>query len=382
MEYAIYPHPYFRITQSPFGNVSHCDVCQGSDSSSIDDSKLIKAIDMGGQHSNGNYREAFYAPFTCKVLKNDSASSGTVYFGSCDRNGNQASIILSDGSSTAVSFAMTHSNDTSWLTSGKIFNAGDHIYNEGENGAPGNEHVHIEFARGWVTTKETVTLRFNSGNKTYKRYPTAQALYPDEVLRKLTGYTNSSKDDSIYTNNSKYTSKFKSIAYLKQRDIYGVFVKAKSTVIVRAYPGSNLTVATIPGGNTAQICSFLGVSSKDNYQWVMVLTSANIYGYVQLDPKNYAIIDPTQYNPSKDLYLYQDRNAIYGGYQIRLNSPVNGAKWVVVPKGRKALIIGATGIQSDGYQWLKVRYTHTDGSTKDGYVQFDTLKHCMVDLSR
>lgn len=386
MEYAIYPHPYFRITQSPYGNVSHCDISQSSASSSINDNLLVKAIDMGGQYTAGSQREKFYAPFTCKVLAK-SSSYGTVYFGSCDANGTEKAIKLSDGTTSSVTCAMTHCSDISWLEVGMIFNAGDHIYNEGVSGTT-DEHVHVEFARGWVTSKETVHLdvKVDGVNVTYgkatNRFPLSVSLYPDQVLQKLANHTDSSEDKSIYSTSSAYNTKFKQVAKLAEDNISGITLKAKTNVLIRSYPGSTKTLKTLTSGQTAEIKRFLGVSSKDNYQWVMVKTNDGVYGYAQLDPKGYSIVNPNSFNPNKTLYLYQDRNAAYNGFQIRLNYPVDGQKWVVCPKGRKAEIIAFTDVMSDGYQWVQVRYTHTDGVTKVGFVQFDTYMHNMVDINR
>lgn len=111
-------------------------------------------------------------------------------------------------------------------------------------------------------------------------------------------------------------------------------------------------------------------------------TTDDIYGYVQLDPKNFSIIDPDSFNPSSTLYIYQDKNATYNGFNIRLNSPVTGTKWVTCPKGRCAQVLSVLDVQSDGYQWVKVKYTHTDGVTREGFVQFDTYKHNMMDKAR
>lgn len=377
MEYAIYPHKYFKVTQSPYGAVSHCDY---RDVNLPDDSvtaRRDKSIDMGGQYTAGSYKEAYYAPFTCKVIDNHSTSSGTVYFVSCDSYGQNKPIIRADGKKTIVTMAMTHMNDVSHLTVGKIFSAGDLIYREGTAGGVA-EHVHVSFAEGSRTRndKEAITIQCkNKGvisSRTIRRFKNYCSLFPHQVLHKHQNYTISTYDESVYSDEkSIHYNKFKNIDKLAEKTLTGIRLRAITTVIVRDYPGSNTIIGRIyPTDIPVQICSFLGVSSKDKYQWVMVLFKGQ-YRYVQLDPKGYSIIDPTSI-PNKPLRLRQWIYAKYNGFLVR-STPVNGGAITTVMKGSDLVIITKfLGIQ-DSYQWVEVQV-----NGRIGYVQLDTYNHVFI----
>ena len=375
MEYAIYPQKYICVTQSFQGTYSHCDC--------YDSSKHVKAIDIGGRYPASSGSEKVYAPFTCKVLAK-SSSYGTVYFGSCDLNGNPKSIILADGSTSVVTMAITHDSNISNLSINDIYMTGQYIYDEGTAGGV-DCHAHIEFARGWVTSKEQITLtnqddKGNKFNRSVLRFPNDVSLYPHEVLRTMPSYhVKASREGSIHTEvNGTYT--FKTCNAVGTANISGVYLKALSTVKLREYPDSDLECTSISAGTVLPIKRFLGVSRETNneYQWVMVEHNG-IYRYCQLDPKGYSIIDIDSFTPSETLYLYQDSEAYYSGFLIRSNQPVSGTDAVVIPKGSKATILEVLDVQSDSYQWLKVRYTDPNTNAfKTGYVQFDTLHHVRV----
>ena len=112
-------------------------------------------------------------------------------------------------------------------------------------------------------------------------------------------------------------------------------------------------------GDRAEVTGFLGIYS-DGYQWLRV-KSRGIDGYAQLDTfKCYTL---NGYASNRWLVAAKQK------FRVR-NAPVNGAEIALIGVGGRAQIIEFLPIQSDGYQWVKVKY-----AGRDGYSQVDT-KNC------
>lgn len=130
----------------------------------------ILAIDMNGKDEG---IDNAYAPCDLKVLA-VSTSANTVYFGSVDK------VLCADGEERYVTLAFTHDNDISDNKVGKIYKSGEVCYQEGKKAAGGN-HVHIEVAKGHITSK----VKKKSG---YYGFADSVALSPTEVFFALKGW--------------------------------------------------------------------------------------------------------------------------------------------------------------------------------------------------
>jgi len=79
-------------------------------------------------------------------------TSGTYFFGTCDPStGAKKNVYCADGKLRVITLAMTHSART--FTVGKIYKTGEVVYTEGTKGKATGNHIHLEVAEGWQTTK-------------------------------------------------------------------------------------------------------------------------------------------------------------------------------------------------------------------------------------
>lgn len=151
-----------------------------------------KAWDLNGEDTGIDY---WYAPCRIKVLAmfglKETGFYNTVLFGSCDEQGNQASVMCEDGIARVLTFGCTHMNDLNkfGLSVGKIYESGERCYCEGNTGlgSTGN-HVHMDVAVGWHYKREKVDGQWllpnltNIANVFYR-------LKDWNVERNLNGYT-------------------------------------------------------------------------------------------------------------------------------------------------------------------------------------------------
>lgn len=139
MEYCIFPMRIINITQRALDSFSH---------------KNLEAWDIAGKDTG---IESAYAPCTCKVLSILSYSktgfSNTVFFGSCDANGNPAKVLTNNGTARILTFALSHDNDISDISVGQIYKSGEKIYDEGTCGPATGNHIHLEVGEGWQYKK-------------------------------------------------------------------------------------------------------------------------------------------------------------------------------------------------------------------------------------
>ena len=119
IEKVVFPMKVRRIVQDQLGTTSHVN---------------RHAWDLGGEKSSSNFEEEAYAPTTCKIISMGTTSSdkesNTIYFGTCDDNGNKKAVLCSDGSVRVLTYALTHCNDSfkSTLQLNKIFKTGSLFY--------------------------------------------------------------------------------------------------------------------------------------------------------------------------------------------------------------------------------------------------------------
>ena len=139
MENVIFPMQTINITQRALDSYSH---------------KGLEAWDIAGADTG---IESAYAPCTVKVLAKlpyeTTGFSNTVFFGSCDENGNPAKVLTENGQERILTFALTHDNNISDIPIGKIYKSGEKIYDEGTKGKATGNHIHMEIGEGWQYKK-------------------------------------------------------------------------------------------------------------------------------------------------------------------------------------------------------------------------------------
>lgn len=83
--------------------------------------------------------------------------------------------------------------------------------------------------------------------------------------------------------------------------------------------------------------------------------------------------DPETPEKSCELYVVTEKSGAYIRQELKFSSgQPAGTKLILVPRGQRVTVQDTiSGIQADGYQWLKVSYT-SGGKTYTGYMQLDT----------
>ena len=148
---------------------------------------------------------------------------------------------------------------------------------------------------------------------------------------------------------------------LESKDIVdsGLFLYAGKAIELRSVPVTGTIIATVPSSGRVNIVEFLSGQS-DGFQWAKVRYQGH-YVYAKIDSK--ALHTIHGYSAErKNVYLYADKLS----YRIR-SFMVDGETIEIVQVGERARIVGFYGIQSDGYQWVKVKY-----NDKIGFSQLDT----------
>jgi hypothetical protein len=165
MEYAIFPMQNVGVSQrhNTTKKYSHYQ---------------MKAIDIIGKDSG---IEQGYAPFTGKVLA-ITTSANTIFFGSCDENGNKAQVMCEDGVARVITVALTHDNNINDVAIGRVFKSGEKFYDEGTKGGATGNHIHIEVALGWVSKKTAYTANG------YLKFADDVSLYPHQIFFALKGW--------------------------------------------------------------------------------------------------------------------------------------------------------------------------------------------------
>ena len=228
MQYLIYGLKTIGFSQLEFAETGDYEYLKDSKSH-----RGMKAVDMQGEDVGS---DVYRAPCNLKVL--GFGTTHTVYFGSCDENGNQAKVRCADGMDRVLTIALTHMDDLSkdtyvgTITKGKIYKSGEICYREGSYGLSKTaNHVHIEVADGWTTTK----IKNIYG---YYQFPNTVALEPRKVFFGLRGY-NVIRDDRIFGTEVKW---------VYSREV--IELPTKKTI---SYNG--LTVSIIRSKGIASVCS-------------------------------------------------------------------------------------------------------------------------------
>jgi hypothetical protein len=336
MEYAIFPMRVISISQRY--TTGHC------------------AWDLTGSDTGIDY---WHAPCRVRVLRimpydRPGTYANTVLFGSCDGEGQPAKVMCEDGVARILTFACTHmdSVDKFGLEVDKVYESGTICYQEGSTGKASGNHVHMEVAEGWQTTKPQA--------------PDGQWLLPN--LTNIANVFYRYKDWNVIGNHGANGYTFKEVSSrivdsTPPITLEGAYLKAERQKFrVRNSPVSGTEIAMVEIGQTAEIKEFLGIQS-DGYQWAKVKYNG-ILGYSQIDTYKAYLIQTRAPELNQSLYL----NATKQEFRIR-SSVVNGTELYRVKVGGKARITELLGIQSDGYQWAKV---YQDDQGISGYSQIDT----------
>ncbi len=154
IERPIIPLQSFRIKQGQLRGKTH---------------QKRHAWDLTGGGANGY---EILAPTTCKIISMPSTSadiaSNTVYFGSCDYEGNSACVLCGDGEVRVLTYAMTHCDNAAMMAeleekfnNGYVFSPGEKCYLEGDKGVSYGIHLHLEVAEGWIFPKGNNTVDFD-----------------------------------------------------------------------------------------------------------------------------------------------------------------------------------------------------------------------------
>lgn len=346
MEYAIYPMKTISISQ--IYSESHC------------------AWDIVGEDTK---IENWYAPCRVKVLNilpynRPGTFANTVLFGSCDKNGNEAAVMCQDGIARVLTFACTHMNDINQfgLQIGKIYESGEACYQEGNTGISYGNHVHMEVAEGWQTTKSESEKQWLLPNLTNIANVFSMLKGWNVIGGEFgaNGYTFkevSSRSDG----NQDSGSTGDSLTEILNNGLNGVYLVAKNTPFrVRSNPVNGTELAMVPTGGEASIISFRNGFESDGYQWAQVYYKGQL-GYSQLDLKDDYLIRLT--DDATKIAL----KPIKEGFRVRA-SVVNGTQKDFVPVGDKARINSVNArFESDGYQWAFVSH-----GTVSGWSQMDT----------
>ena len=115
-------------------------------------------------------------------------------------------------------------------------------------------------------------------------------------------------------------------------------------------------VVNLDGGNSTGMMISNGTGTASS------APGRNIHEIMYVYEKNATNPDPGESNPIPGLYL----SATKLSFRVR-SSVVSGSQLALVPVGGRAEIISFLGIQTDGYQWAKVKYNGIVG-----YSQIDT----------
>ncbi len=303
------------------------------------------------------------APFPIRALYK-SNESNTIFYESVDN------IQFADGTVGPLAMSCTHMRDDQLKKvdyyEGKIYNKGDIFYYEGRKGGNNNnkygKHVHIRFAKGrfkktgegggdlWDYVEKSSPDGYKPRN--YEFVSDVCPMIHSDVM-----YINDFSFNYPYDNNNKIdSSKFNWKTRITK---YYLFAERQGFNLRWQVRGN--IAGFVPKGSKVLIQTLLSLQS-DGYQWARVVYDNKIM-YAQIDTKNCQSIRGDSYGR----FLF----AAYYPFRIRI-TPVTGLPIVTVPKGSKAEILSFGNIQSDGYQWARVKY--------NGYVGFSQIdtKQCYL----
>lgn len=141
-EVALYPSEQVRVTQGYGGTYSHEGTLN---------------LDNAGNTASTKIP----APFKMKVIQNSGSGYGIVIYHSIDK-------VWTPSGLQHVTMVLMHDNDASRWNVGRIFQQGEHCYDEGDadpSGLTTGIHVHMEFALGHETDRIQTGGRFHIRNQ-------------------------------------------------------------------------------------------------------------------------------------------------------------------------------------------------------------------------
>lgn len=154
---------HLNITQLPQGSFSHPN----------------NTVDLAGEDAGIDFWFAKCTRYKCIA---GPWGNGTYFFVPCDEKGNQIDVMCADGKQRKVTLALTHSARKYVKTTvGKIYELNQPMYEEGTVGFATGNHIHLEVAEGYQTTK---TYDSKLGVYTMKN-----ELNPIKVMYVLDGFT-------------------------------------------------------------------------------------------------------------------------------------------------------------------------------------------------
>lgn len=341
-QYAIFPMECISISK-PYSN-SHL------------------AWDITGSSANIETKDYWYAPCDLKVLalfkRSDTGFYNTVYFGTCDSDGNQCPVLCEDDIERVLTFSCTHM-DTSDLDEfgyyvGKVFHSGDKAYREGNEGwdegnSTGN-HVHMEVGLGWQynrTSGSGLTNTVDNGT-----------IIINNVFRQLFEFNYIGNEGTQgYTFKTVYGRNL-GFVIPPMGDDGKVYMKLTgSAAHLRSDVVNGSIKTTVPLGQQIEVIGLYSWNASDNYKWGY--GKWNGYeGYFQYDPY---VMNPVGY-PTFEKYKMR----LFGS-AARIRSSIQGAILTTVDNYNDIYIDQfIDGKQSDGYQWCQGHFNETYG-----YFQYD-----------
>ena len=154
---------HLTVTQLPGGSFSHPNL----------------AMDLAGSDAGVDFWFAKCCSWKCIA---GEWGNGTYFFIPCDSKGNHINIMCADGKQRKITIALTHSQKQ-WIktTTGKIYAKDQPMYEEGKKGKATGNHIHLEVAEGYKTTK-----RYDSRLGVYTM---GNELDPTKMFFVLDGFT-------------------------------------------------------------------------------------------------------------------------------------------------------------------------------------------------
>ena len=308
MQNVIFPMQTINITQRALNSYSHTN---------------LEAWDIAG--ANTRIENAF-APCRVKVLAKlpyeTTGFSNTVFFGSCDANGNPEAVRTENGEIRVLTFAMTHDNDISNLKVNTIYESGSVIYQEGTKGNATGNHIHLEVAEGWQYKK----LKRKDGV-----WETPNIVHIADVFFQLKNW-NSIKNANGYS--------FLTVDSREDNEIFSIYDAMKVFQYV-----AGKTTLTDAEQKKYDV-------NKDGT--INIADAMEIFQIVSGKKVNYS------------LYIAKDGIRIRDSISFKNKKP-NGKILTTIPVGCTLNVLDFYNkIQDDGYQWLKTEYKGTVG-----YSQYD-----------
>ena len=182
MQNAILGMRYLNVSQGYFSNYTH---------------KNLYQIDLAGMDSGiDTWRAKMYLKCLNILRYETTGFANTVFFGTCDKDGNMAAVHTPGLGNVVLTLAMTHDNViSSRIKIGGVYSGDDMIYEEGIKGNATGNHIHLEVTTGLVTNKIKYTGSKYSGGL---QWGMPNLVPPEKALFLLRGYNETPIDTEGY----------------------------------------------------------------------------------------------------------------------------------------------------------------------------------------